>query len=138
MVIPDTGAPKQFTVPAAVTSVAIAARGAGGSGKRGGLVQATIAVVPGEVLVVFVGGAPQSTSGGFNGGGNAAIAGSLDGRGGGSASDVRQGGNRLPDRLIVAGGAGGRGNAGYNDSGKRGAGSFGGGLQGGRGGPGGF
>lgn len=38
-------------------------------------------VVPGEVLVVFVGGAPQSTSGGFNGGGNAAIAGSLDGRG---------------------------------------------------------
>ncbi len=132
-----TGTSQHFTVPSAITSVAIAARGAGSSGKRGGLVQATISVVPGEVLTVFVGGAPQGLSGGFNGGGSAPVSGSLDGQGGGGASDVRQDGDELSERVVVAGGAGGGGNSGYNDSGKRGPGSFGGGLQGGRGGKGG-
>ncbi|MGB8520082.1 MAG: glycine-rich protein, partial [Candidatus Tumulicola sp.] len=104
-----TGAKQNFTVPESVSSLMVTVRGAGSGTKRGGLVDATIPVSPGEVLAVFVGGAPQGLSGGFNGGGNSPVSGSLDGRGGGGASDVRQGGNGLMDRVIVAGGAGGRG-----------------------------
>lgn len=133
-----TGAPQYFNVPTGVTSVAITARGAGSSGKRGGLVQATIPVSPGEALAVFVGGESESTTGGFNGGGGAGTGGVADGRGGGGASDVRQGGDELINRVIVAGGAAGRGSTGYNESGKRGAGGFGGGVRGGRGGSGGL
>jgi hypothetical protein len=133
-----TGAPQYFNVPTGVTSVAITARGAGSSGKRGGLVQATIPVAPGEELAIFVGGSPQGMTGGFNGGGGAGTGGVADGRGGGGAADVRQGGDELINRVIVAGGAAGRGSTGYSESGKRGAGSFGGGVRGGRGGSGGF
>ena len=62
---------------------------------------ATLAVVPGEILNVFVGG--QGGTGGtagFNGGG---AGGDGFGGGGGGASDIRRGGTAL----VVAGGGGG-------------------------------
>jgi len=133
-----TGAPQTFTVPAGVTSIKLDARGAQGgssdnsgylqygaayalpySGGAGARVQATLAVVPGQVLTLYVGGAGSTppfssggSGGGYNGGGN----GSGDngnpgasGGGGGGASDVRTGSATLADRLLVAAGGGGGG-----------------------------
>jgi len=118
-----------FTVPAGVTSINFdITGGAGGSDShsgaanpgKGGRVQGTLAVTPGEVLYLYVGGQgfngalspiPGVALGGFNGGGNAyfysPFAGS--GGGGGGASDIRIGGNALSNRVIVAGGGGGNG-----------------------------
>ena len=126
--------PSPFTwvVPNNVTSVTVDARGAQGGGGtdlcgtercaselggKGGRVQTTLAVTPGETLVIYVGGRggdliPPNTGGpgGFNGGG----AGGIDNvdfnapaGGGGGASDVRQGGDNLAHRVVVAGGGGG-------------------------------
>lgn len=103
-----TGQPQKFRVPMGVTHVTVVARGAGSQSARGGLVQAIIPVTPGESLTIFVGGTPAETLGGYNGGGDGATGGTQDGRGGGGASDVRQGGIALADRVLVAGGAGGR------------------------------
>lgn len=123
-----TGRKKKFIVPQGVTRVTITANGASGSGYgtggfgaggNGGLVEAAIGVTPGETLFVRVGGAN-----GFNGGGQS---GSVSyGLNGGGASDIRQGGDRLKDRVIVAGGGGGGGYYPYN-GGTGGAGGAGGG-----------
>src|SRR5437667_10612321 len=101
-----------WVVPSGVTSITIDARGAQGGGNptdptviggKGGRVQTTLAVTPGETLVIYVGGrggdlgnANTAGPGGFNGGG----AGGIDNvdfnapaGGGGGASDVRQGSN---------------------------------------------
>lgn len=125
-----TGKQQSFVVPTGVTHVTVVASGASGpygagtrfcavSSGTGGLVQATISVKPGETLAVFVGGEGESGdqcgygtgSGGFNGGGNGGgsyIEGDDDtyGAGGGGASDVRQKGSGLNDRVIVAAGGG--------------------------------
>jgi len=135
-----TGAEQSFKVPPGVTSISVVARGAAGGaigsyygsdGGTGGRVHAVIPVYPGEKLYVFVGGVGFVKSyigyGGFNGGGDAGP--DWSGFGGGGASDIRQGGARLSDRILVAGGGGGDGG---NNSG--GAGGTGGGLVGGPGG----
>jgi hypothetical protein len=144
-----TGKRQRFKVPKGVTNVTILARGGGTptaqytTGAFGGLVKATIAVTPGETLYVFVGGAGKTGAGyaggagGFNGGaaggkGNYPLNG---GAGGGGASDVRQGGSQLQNRVIVAGGAGGGGLGVYGFYGW-GAGGAGGGETGQDGGPG--
>jgi len=73
-------------VPANVFNLSILAVGASGGdgyyqpicpGGRGGWINATIAVTPGQVLYIFVGGkgsqspfSVNTNSGGFNGGGN--------------------------------------------------------------------
>ncbi|MBV9719773.1 MAG: hypothetical protein JOZ77_10660 [Candidatus Eremiobacteraeota bacterium] len=128
------GAEQSFKVPAGVTKITVVASGAGGpSGKRyvggnGGRVKATIPVTPGEKLAVFVGGEGGASggasggSGGFNGGGTGGIGHfSADGgSGGGGASDIRQNGDGLSNRVLVAGGGGGSGgygNYGYGDGG---------------------
>lgn len=111
-----TGAAQTYTVPACVHSLNVdlkAASGGGsqgqatGLGGKGGRVSATISVVPGEVLNIFVGqaGAISTASGtaGWNGGG---IGGSGAGDGGG-ASDIRRGGLALSNRIVVAGAGGG-------------------------------
>jgi hypothetical protein len=115
-----TGAEQDLVVPAGVTHVTISAYGAAGGapsssfsadhgiGGEGGSTTATISVTPGETLAVFVGGAGIATSGtggmgGFGGGG----VGYMNGAGGGGASDVRQGGTALANRVVVAGGGGG-------------------------------
>jgi hypothetical protein len=112
-----TGAEQTFKVPARVKYVTVTAQGAGsGGGTAGGLVRATIPVTPGESLAVFVGGEPSGgysdgTTGGFNGGGDGGMgypssSGAYP-NGGAGASDVRQGGDGLANRVVVAGGAGG-------------------------------
>lgn len=116
---PYTGAPQLYVVPAGVTSIHVVVSGAagaspagGGAGGSGGVVEADIAVQPGESLMVMVGG--SGAAGGFNGGGRGA------GTGGG-ASDIRQATTPISDpgscafdltcgtgqRIIVAGGGGG-------------------------------
>ncbi len=139
-----TGGAQTFTVPAGVTSLTVTASGAQGRddaqmGGRGGLVTATIAVTPGEVLTINVGG--SGATGGFNGGG----AGNSPG---GGASDVRRGGTALQHRVIVAAGGGGArsdvgpggGGGGLNGLPGHGVGAGGGATQtsGGAAGPGGY
>src|ERR1700729_4187663 len=115
-----TGAEQSFKVPAGVTLIDVDARGAAGTGHKpgyvgspgnGGRVMATIPVQPGQTLDVFVGGKGSGETGGFNGGGNGGGGGNACsyGSGGGGASDVRQDGDTLPDRILVAGGGGGVG-----------------------------
>ncbi|RYD52194.1 MAG: T9SS type A sorting domain-containing protein [Sphingobacteriales bacterium] len=106
-----------WTVPEGVTSVQVTAYGSKGlpassqpakgySGK-GGTVTATLNVVPGQVLNLFVGGTNC-----WNGGGN-----SLAGNRGGDATDIRMGGTGLLNRVLVAGGGGGSGwNQSYNNA----------------------
>jgi hypothetical protein len=124
-----TGAEQSFKVPAGVTSIEVDAFGAAGAGLKhssskvgapayGGRVEATISVKPDQTLRIFVGGG--GLTGGFNGGGDGAY------RGGG-ATDVRENGNALSDRILVAGGGGGigpmvegGGHAGGGGGGKRG------------------
>jgi streptogramin lyase len=135
------GAQQNFTVPAGVTQLTVDAYGAAG-GAGGGYVQATIPVTPGESLAVLVGGAGAGGvvgggggAGGFNGGGVGGPAGGphfgYSGAGGGGASDVRQGGAGLANRIVVAGGAGGNGDyAGGAGGGSSGAAGSGGGYSG--------
>lgn len=111
-----SGAPQSFTVPAGVTSIEVMAFGSQGGafagipGGQGGEVDATMPVVSGQVLWIYVGGNVSLTggapAGGFNGGG-VAFAGL-----GGGASDVRTRFNDVSSRLIVAPGGGGAGDAG--------------------------
>lgn len=117
-----TGKKQTFIVPASVTQLTVVAHGGEGggfsvypSGNTPGLparVYAVIPVHPGDKLYVFVGG--SGTHGGFNGGGAGGAAGyhgSYPGNPGGGASDVRVGGDALADRIIVAAGGGGAGEA---------------------------
>jgi hypothetical protein len=122
-----TGSEQTFVVPKGVTRVTIKASGASGQGgytsdcygALGGRIQATVRVRPGESLAVFVGseflqyssGYNRWGFGGYNGGGSSGESSDSydDGFGGGGASDVRQGGDGLQDRIVVAGGGGGEG-----------------------------
>ena len=114
-----TGAVQTYVVPPGVTSLQIEAYGAqgenalvgGATGGLGGFVGGFLTVTPGETLAVYVGG-----QNGFNGGGIGGINGNDDfpnppigtfGGNGGGASDIRQNGTSLLDRVIVAGGGGG-------------------------------
>jgi hypothetical protein len=90
----------------------------GGTGGKGAYVQATIAVTPGSIIYVNVGGNNGYNGGGAGGGASGGNNGSLTppansqaGNGGG-ASDLRIGGNALSNRVLVAGGGGGGGNGG--------------------------
>jgi hypothetical protein len=117
-----TGGPQIYVVPESVTSLSVALNGAqggspasGGTGGLGARTSATLAVNPGEVLMIMVGG-NGSTNGGWNGGGRGA------GTGGGATDIRRQSGAfntssscaytlscALNDRIVVAGGGGGGG-----------------------------
>src|ERR1700729_596743 len=126
-----TGEEQSFTVPMSVTTITVKAEGASGGGPkggRGGGVKATIPVKPDEDLAIFVGGKGHLV-GGFNGGGAGGNSQYRYGHGGGGASDVRQGGDRPADRVVVAGGGGGTGGFavyGYGERGGAGGGSTGG------------
>jgi hypothetical protein len=127
-----TGRPQQFTVPPNVTRImveVVAAVGAGQYGGLGGRVWAIVPVTPGENLGVYVGGEGSGSTGGFNGGANGGGPGSgYNGSGGAGASDIRVGGDRLTNRILVAGGGGGQGgNGGNGGKGGRRVGGFGGG-----------
>jgi hypothetical protein len=125
MVFQPTNSEQMFTVPANVVSIHVVAIGApggngiggigAGSGAYGAKATADLAVTPGEVLYVEVGGPGTSPGpGGFNGGGGGGGGGLSDnsvGGGGGGASDVRtlpaSNGSSLTSRVVVAGGGGG-------------------------------
>ena len=116
-----TGRKQMFTVPPRVKKLKVIAVGAQGNGDMhgfGGRVYALIPVTPGEKLAIFVGGdgAYNNSSGGFDGGALGGLypycyrsSGNCYGYGGGGASDVREGGDSLTDRILVAGGGGGAG-----------------------------
>lgn len=108
-----TGSNQTWTVPANVTSITVDMAGAESgfgystnqSGK-GGRVQTTLSVTPGDVLHLYVGGHPgNTTTGGWNGGGN----GYNNGKGGGGGTDIRIGGTGNNNRVVIAGGGGGPG-----------------------------
>ncbi len=151
-----TGGVQTFTVPAGVTSLSVDMKGATGGAYGcagvtpgyGGRVQCTLAVTPGQVLNVYVGGVgtsgicttPTPSAGGFNGGGTSGTGYSYGG-GGGGATDIRIGGTALSDRKVVAGGGGGASYYFYPNSGGNGGGltgqsgvfTYGGGTGGGGG-----
>ncbi|ROS25843.1 Ig-like domain-containing protein [Cellulomonas sp. PhB150] len=102
--------PGTWTVPADVTSVhAVLAGGSGagtdGSGGRGGVVAADLAVTPGETLTLRVGA--KGDGGGYGGGSD----GTTSGGGGGTFLADADG------LLLVAGGGGGAGDGGQGGNG---------------------
>jgi hypothetical protein len=131
-----TGEKQSFTVPAGVKAITVVALGAAGGGAptsgnydaeagRGGRVVADLPVDPGERLAVFVGGTTNGIGGGYNGGGAGKSAGSggyYPSFGGGGATDIREGGDALKDRVLVAGGGGGIGGSNSASGGSGGAG----------------
>lgn len=128
-----TGREQSFEVPAGVKWVSVVARGAAGGGPaggRGGRVHAEVPVVPGEHLAVFVGGTTSAEKGGYNGGGLGQSCSGCVSYGGGGATDIREGGRKWRDRILVAGGGGGQGG---DDGQSYGAGGKGGGSSGGSG-----
>ena len=129
-----TGGEQSWTVPTGVTSAQIDLVGARGgtygygTGGLGGRVSGALPVTASSVLYVEVGGTTSTTTAGWNGAGR----GYGNGAGGGGATDVRQGGNAVANRVLVAGGGGGDG--GPNGSTPYGNhGGLGGGLVGGPG-----
>jgi hypothetical protein len=118
-----------FTVPAGVTSLTVTAVGGGGAGSipsaggSGAKVTGTLAVTPGEVLNLFVGGGAPGTNWNVGGGGSTNISSGgtalVIAGGGGGAGQYGNGGN--------AGGPGGVGLDGGNSApGRGGAGGVGG------------
>lgn len=106
----NTSGSHSFVVPAGVTSVTVSVTGACSAANNAepGRVTGTLVVTPGQTLTCMVGGQSNgAAAGGFNGGGNGSTSGSLIGFGGDGASDIRQGGTALANRVCVAGGSGG-------------------------------
>ena len=102
-------------------------------GGKGGYTVGQINLAKNDTLEIYVGGQGsfeknKSVSGGFNGGGASGYGSSTSGGSGGGASDVRQDGDSLSNRIIVAGGGGGAGSK--NDSSDLGTGGAGGGNTG--------
>ncbi len=137
-----TGGVQTYTVPPGAFTITVDVYGAqGGFGYNvplvtpglGGRVQATVAVTPGEVLNIYVGGqgGPGGTTvggtAGYNGGGTGGgWAGGRSGGGGGGASDIRQGGTALSNRVVIGSGGGGTGvNHSSGDAGGNGGGLVG-------------
>lgn len=109
-----TGAVQTLTVPVSVLSLTVQLNGAAGGASsgtngyyqsNGASITATVAVVPGDLIYIYVGGMGSITAGGYNGGGNPA--GAYGATGGGGATDIRKNGFNLYDRILVAGGGGG-------------------------------
>jgi hypothetical protein len=108
-----TGAAQTWTVPPCVYNISVSVKGAqgGGPGGQGATVlNPTIAVTPGQVLQINVGQCPTGPTGGWNGGGNgfAAVPVNYQSFGGGGASDIRVTPYALTNRIVVAGGGGGK------------------------------
>jgi len=110
-----TGAAQTWTVPACVYNIQVDVRGARGgnanfaAGGNGARVTATLAVTPGQVLQINVGGQGALPGAGWNGGGAGRNGFAPGGHsaGGGGASDIRVTPYALANRSVVAGGGGG-------------------------------
>ena len=141
-----TGTAQSWTVPPCVTSITITAAGADGGGASGGngaVLSGTLAVTPGQVFQINVGGSggTGASSGGYNGGGTGRGANSAANQsgGGGGATSISVSPFALANRILVAAGGGGfgggttdaAGGAGGCATGTTGVASFGGGGTGG-------
>ncbi len=135
-----TGAVQTFTVPSCVFSLALQVSGSQGgsnaqnvSGGLGGVATGNLAVTPGDVLNIYVGGTI-----GFNGGGTSSQPGCNNATGGvgGGASDIRLNSSSVANRVIVGGGGGGAGGNRILGCGRGSGGGGGGGYYGGGGGAG--
>jgi hypothetical protein len=111
-----TGSQQTFTVPSGcetVTVVALGGKGGCSQGGDGGRATGVVPVTSGETLYVYVGGQGACNaavkSGAFNGGGGTVNSNGYTNGEGGGASDVRRGGTGLGNRVLIAGGGGGRG-----------------------------
>ncbi|MFZ1362388.1 MAG: fibronectin type III domain-containing protein [Candidatus Nanopelagicales bacterium] len=114
-----TGNSVVYTVPAGVSQLKVALRGAAGGGISGGVgavVTGDLVVDPGEELQINIGGRGTNGAGGWNGGGHPGVLGGLaigQNYGGGGASDIRRGSCAqtsscdVSARVAVAGGGGG-------------------------------
>jgi hypothetical protein len=128
-----TGAQQTWVVPTGVTSVTVQVDGATSiAGRLGGRVTGTLAVTPAETLYIYCGGRGaqgNNLAGGFNGGGASGLYSGTsvgsDPISGAGASDIRQGGNALANRVAVAGGGGGNGGSGNGNPGIGGSGGAG-------------
>jgi len=138
-----------YTYNVSGTALAIDMAGAQGGGYpagisvggKGGRVQCTLNVTPGQTLYIYVGGVGGNVAAGSAGGANGVSGGAGGGQGnglgagGGGSSDIRTGGSALSNRILVAAGGGGSGyNYGptYDENGGDGGGTTGGqGWQGG-------
>ena len=105
-----TGATQTYTVPFSITKLLVEAYGGSGStgetsGGGGGFLNATLAVIPGQVLQVTVGGSGDSGNG-YNGGGQGTSNPYYNSLGGG-ATDIRVSPFTVNSRVIVVGGGGG-------------------------------
>jgi hypothetical protein len=101
-----------WVVPQGITQVHIVANGAqggGATGGKGGRVTTDLKVTPGQKLVINVGGQPNTSDGGYNGGGK----GCGKGFGGGGATDIKIDGTKV----LVAGAGGGTGYSGQGGAG---------------------
>lgn len=119
-----TGGQQSVTVPAGVYSARVFLSGAqggngtsgngnaGGAGGRGARVEGAMTVTPGEVLSVWVGGQGSQAvnPGGLGGAGRNN---GSRGASGGGATDIRQGGSAVSNRVAIAAGGGGGGSAGW-------------------------
>lgn len=111
-----TGSSQTWVVPNNVSWVHVRLYGAGTGSRNGGYVEGYLDVTPGETLYIYVGESNSGTSGGFPGGGNGSrheessstIA---ESDGGAGYTAIRQGGDTFGDTVVLAGGAGGRGDA---------------------------
>lgn len=114
-----TGTEQKFVVPGGVTTLTVVAYGAEGGGNTernyaeppglGGRTSAVISVQPRDTLYVLVGG-KGGIGGGYNGGGQGGgNKNGYFGYSGGGASDIREGGDGLGSRILVAPGGGGAG-----------------------------
>lgn len=107
-----TGAPQSYAVPVGVALIRITAVGASGAspfGGRGGSVEASLDVIPGQTVEINVGCAGSGSTGGYGGGGNGGTGVGLPGFGGGGASSVGIVGDSARNPAMVGGGGGGRG-----------------------------
>ncbi|MCX8486493.1 MAG: glycine-rich protein, partial [Crocinitomicaceae bacterium] len=108
-----TGAAQSWTVPPCVYNISVSVKGAQGGGPGGlgaTVLNPSIAVTPGQVLQINVGQNPTGPTGGWNGGGNGFEAAPVtyQSYGGGGASDIRITPYALTNRIVVAGGGGGK------------------------------
>lgn len=118
-----TGSLDSLQIPNCVDSILINAWGAqgsnasaGGTGGKGAYATGRLDVTPGDWIYVTVGGQDGYNGGGLGGpNGYVDFSGTIEGGyagNGGGASDIRQGGKTLTDRILVAAGGGGGGNVG--------------------------
>ena len=113
-----TGAIQYFTVPDDVYQIKVTCRGSKGGGEssygnggKGGLVEASFWVIPGQTYHVYVGGYSPVTvqAAGWPNGGSGDVNAGADSFGGGGATYLVPELGAFSDALIVAGGGGGQG-----------------------------